>query len=248
MPKITEEHRRFLLNGTAQPYVLKRSARRTFAIQLRPDLSIIVRAPKRAKIKDIEDLLRDRHDWITTNLAEIQQQPSPPPPYRWVTGENHYYLGHAYPLMITVGDRPHIQLHNEQFQITVPNPQDIELMQTLMHRWYRTRAKALFRECLAQWVNHSQPILQLDHQPIPIRIRLMKTRWGSCSSRGNINLNLALMRAPLVCIDYVIVHELCHFREMNHSKKFWRLVTDCLPDWQHRKQILRQLEPELLRR
>lgn len=246
MPKITEEHRNFILNGTPQVYVLKRSDRRTFAIQIRPDLSIIVRAPKRAKIRDIESLLDDRQHWISKNLAEIQQRPAPTP-YRWVTGENHFYLGRAYPLVITVGDRHRIQLHNDQFQITVPNPQDIESIQSLMHRWYRTRAKSLFRERLTEWINHSQSTLNLHQNSIPIRIRLMKTRWGSCSSRGNINLNLALIRAPLACIDYVIVHELCHFREMNHSKKFWRLVTDCLPDWQHRKQVLQQLEPELLR-
>lgn len=248
MPKITEENRRFLLNGTPQTYVLKRSDRRTFAIQIRPDLSIIVRAPKRAKIREIESLLGDRHDWITKNLAEIQQQPAPPQSYRWVTGEHHFYLGRTYPLVIIVGDRPSIQLQNDQFQVIVPNPEDFESIQFLMHRWYKTQAKSLFRERLAQWIDHSQSILQLPQNPMPMRIRLMKTRWGSCSSRGNINLNLALIRAPLDCIDYVIVHELCHFREMNHSKKFWQLVTDCLPDWQHRKKRLRQLEPELLRR
>lgn len=247
MPKIPEENRSFLLNGMTQAYVLKRSDRRSFAIQIRPDLSIIVRAPKRAKIREIESLLGDRHHWITKNLAEIQQRPTPLPDYRWVTGEHHFYLGRTYPLVIIVGDRPSIQLQNDQFHLTVPNPEDPESIQSLMHRWYQTQAKALFRERLAQWVDQSQSILQLQN-PMPIRIRLMKTRWGSCSSRGNINLNLALIRAPLDCIDYVIVHELCHFREMNHSKKFWRLVTDCLPDWQHRKRRLRQLEPELLRR
>ncbi len=91
-------------------------------------------------------------------------------------------------------------------------------------------------------LDKTKAIPDISDRPITLKIRPMRTRWRSCSSKGNINLNLDLIKAPPTCIDYVIIHELCHLREMNHGKQFWRLLSQCLPDWEKRKQRLTQLD------
>ncbi|MGB2923687.1 MAG: SprT family zinc-dependent metalloprotease [Limnothrix sp.] len=247
MGKITEEQRHFLLNDQRYLYCLKRSDRRTLAIQIRPDGEIIVRAPRKVSLDHIQQFLGDRHHWITKHLQTIAQRPAPQPPYRWIAGEQHFYLGELYSLRLIAGDRPNVRLTNDYLQIIVPEPKDAASIQTALQKWYRSQAKLIFRERLEQLSKKNRPILQLEQQQIPIKIRQMKTRWGSCSCRGNINLNLALIKAPLCCLDYVLVHELCHFREMNHSDRFWQLVTACLPDWRRHQMKLRELEAQLLR-
>lgn len=81
-----------------------------------------------------------------------------------------------------------------------------------------------------------------------ITVRSKKTRWGSCSGKGNLNFNCLLMLVPEKVLDYVIVHELCHRKEMNHSQKFWALVAQVLPDWQERRRWLRENGGKLIRR
>lgn len=81
-----------------------------------------------------------------------------------------------------------------------------------------------------------------------ITVRSQKTRWGSCSGKGNLNFNCLLMLVPEKVLDYVIVHELCHRKEMNHSHKFWALVAQVLPDWQERRRWLRENGGKLIRR
>jgi predicted metal-dependent hydrolase len=110
--------------------------------------------------------------------------------------------------------------------------------------WYRHQAKQIFAERLIVCYE------QARHLGIPypqVVVREMKTRWGSCSGRTDrINLNTRLVQAPLACVDYVILHELCHFREHNHSSRYYQLLTSILPDWRHHKATLRDIGRRIL--
>ena len=110
-----------------------------------------------------------------------------------------------------------------------------EIIKKSLQHFYREQAKSVFEDLLSSL--HPR----LAHLSIPypeLRVRKMKNRWGSCSLQGFININLDLIQTPLVCIEYVIAHELCHYVEFNHSPRFHRLMDEVMPDWQERKKIL----------
>lgn len=238
---IATEQRHFLLDGKPQSFTLKKSdRRRTIQISIKRNHEIIVYAPSKISTTELESILQKRNPWIQKHLSKLKQLPAPKTSSQWIDGEIHYYLGQPYSLRIIKGDRQKIELQAHFLQITVINPQDITIIQNLVEQWYRKQAKLLFRHRLEYCLSSSQTVLKLAQTHIPLRIRLMKTRWGSCSSLGRINLNLELIKTPIDCIDYVIMHELCHLREMNHSQKFWQLLNECMPDWQERKEKLKQ--------
>jgi hypothetical protein len=105
----------------------------------------------------------------------------------------------------------------------------------LVEDWYREHAGPIFERRLERCYETAR---RLGIQRPPIRLRRMKTRWGSCTKKGEVLLNTELIKTPLHCIEYVIMHELCHLREHNHTKEFFRLLSRCMPDWERRKQRL----------
>ena len=117
-----------------------------------------------------------------------------------------------------------------KLQVTVKQ-KDMHKVQDLLNAWYRARAKEVFTRRIeavldqALWVN----------KPPKLKLLNMKTQWGNCSPTGNLTLNSYLVKAPTRCIDYVILHELCHLVEHNHSKQFYELMSQTMPDWEGRK-------------
>ena len=117
-------------------------------------------------------------------------------------------------------------------------PGDPARVRRVLERWYAARARTQFRKrlgvCLGTAVGRSV-------DPPKLQIRRMTKRWGSCGPSGTLTLNLDLIRAPRPCIDYVIVHELCHLKHPNHSQEFYRLLSTAMPDWQERKMRLERM-------
>ena len=122
--------------------------------------------------------------------------------------------------------------------VWVSNPAQRQQVKRLVDSWLREKAEAIFASLLAECLDMTAAI-GVRAAP-PLRIRQMKRRWGSCSSRGVVTLNPDLVAAPKDCIKYVIIHELCHLVEMNHSKRFYKLLGGLMPDWKSRKERLNQ--------
>lgn len=160
-----------------------RSNRKTMAIQVNPDMTVIVRAPKRATEKDIERILLEKDKWIKKHIEKFKIS----------------------------------KVENEARGIKPLTPDEIR----------KLADEAL--EYIPERVEHFAKIVGVDYGRITIRNQ--KTRWGSCSSKGNLNFNCLLMLTPPEVIDYVVVHELCHRKEMNHSKAFWSEVEKVIPDY-----------------
>ncbi len=218
------------LEGESFEYELLRSDRKTVGITVTPDARLRVTAPKRIRRDRIEGVLRHKAEWILRHVHKRQILAPPDIESRWVSGESHQYLGRQYRLRIRdeypAGVR-RVGLFFEIGRASAPGPAMVE---KLMKRWYLEEAKSIFALRLERLVAEI-PALELDAPP-PMIVRTVRTRWGSCSSNGNILMNVEAVKLPLPCIDYVLVHELCHLKHLNHGKEFWRHVTKCMPDWE----------------
>lgn len=215
-------------------YTIKRSRRRTLAIHVRPGPVVEVRAPHRLSRTLIDRFIAERKAWIGAKLAELEALPAPfRPAYRH--GEPHPYLGEDYPLIVTEGARG-VALRGGHLRIGVADADDRDAVERALYRWYRGRAREVFR------VRLDAALERLSSWRLPqpqLSVRAMRRRWGSCSSTGKVTLNLHLIKMPVALLDYVICHELCHLLEMNHSPRFYALMDAAMPDWRGHRHNLR---------
>ena len=164
-------------------------------------------------------------------------------PREYVSGESLFYLGRRYRLKVVADgtNPPFVRLRGGYVEVVVEKPSPT-LVRTALNSWFRTRAKAV----LSAQLRELSATLRWIRTPPPVRFQAMKVQWGSCSPAGRLTLNPHLVKAPRECIDYVLLHELCHLREHNHSRRFYRMLDVHMPQWQRRKSRLDSLAEELL--
>ena len=209
---------------------LVRTPRKTIALILQPDGSLIVRAPLRMPDARIRDFIETHADWVIKTRAKMKAA-TPVPAKRYQDGETFPYLGKDYPLKIVPRQRCRLDFDGSEFRLVksaLPKAKEAFI------DWYKTQAARLLQErvaCLAE---------ATGFRCKRIRISSARTRWGSCSSTGTLSFTYRLIMAPLECVDYVAVHELVHTQVRNHSKTFWQRVGQILPDYKSRQAWLRK--------
>jgi predicted metal-dependent hydrolase len=222
------------------PYLLRLSDRKRLRIIVKPDLSVTADAPSGFSEEEVRDAIQSKAPWIVRQLAELEDYHPLPRPHKFVSGETFVYLGRQYRLKVETGEKAPAKLRGRFLHVTVSNKTNSDLVRKVVNAWYRTRAEDVFRRyldaCMEVAVRHgiNEPTLT---------IREMRTRWGSCTAKGLVTLNLRLIHAPVHCIEYVVMHELCHLVHHDHSPKFFRLLTRCMPDWKKRRDILSRVVP-----
>ncbi|OGS90231.1 MAG: hypothetical protein A2Z95_02325 [Gallionellales bacterium GWA2_60_18] len=228
----TVEQRAALLAGKRITYTLKRSGRRR-SIGLRiDDRGLTVSMPLRASERWLHSVLQDKARWVVEKLEGWQTHQPPKP--RWVDGEAVPFLGE--PLLLRVRQSlfaAPAQHRGKELWVFVADERDAARIEQAVLHWYRQQAEPLFAGRMA----HYAPLL--DVVPRALKISAAKTQWGSCTARGILRLNEQLIRLPLRLIDYVVVHELAHLREMNHSAAFWAVVESACPDYAKRRRELK---------
>lgn len=234
--KIVENLSRIKLGGKELEYNLKRTGRRTISIMIKNTGQIIVACPIKTPLAYIEKLLYEKEGWIVQKLAEIREKPVAGIEKSFDNGEVFYYLGRPYNLKIvenSITKKPKVIFEEKRMVLEIPGIADRDNIKSFLKGWYISKA----RELLEQRISLYSPAVEVS--PKRVAIRGQKTRWGSCSTKGNINLNWKLIMSPLKVIDYVVIHELCHMREMNHSEKFWKNVQSIMPDYKVYKKWLK---------
>ena len=221
----------FIINGRTLDCEIKRSRRKTVALYVFPDNRVEIRVPWLYNINNVESFLVKHSRWLFKRLDSkndnvITQK-------RFVDGELHYFLGKQYPININISSKNSIVFQDNVIRISTKSP---DLVESLLDRWYLEQAKCVFQEIAIPLVKQME---KYNVAPTSFSIRKMKTRWGSCSRKGSISLNLHLIKLPEQCIKEVILHELCHLVHFNHSKDFYALMTAEMPDWKVWKKELR---------
>jgi predicted metal-dependent hydrolase len=237
--------RRALRRGDRDiPYEVRRSARARsrITVKVQPDCSVVVTAPRWASLSDIQQVVTGYAAWIEKRLdAYLAAGPPYRPEYR--AGARHYFLGDLYPLeLVPVGGRRgRIALVQQRLHVQAPSL-DPAGIRELLRRWYREQAERCFTERLARLV----PRLSWVSGMPCWKLRRMRTQWGSCSSHGDISFNTHLVKAAQPQIDYVLLHELCHLKHLNHGAGFQRLMNTHMPDWRARRRALNDASHRLL--
>ncbi len=224
---------------TTIAYTLLYAPRKTLAIHVYPDQRVTVKAPAGSDFAAVEDFLRRRAPWILRKQREFARYPAAPPPRRYVSGENFVYLGRQYRLKVSEGERAGVKLVRGYLEVTTPSKAAGAVVRRQVEGWQRKQARRVFYARMQALLPRFLPLTLPEPEVI---IKPLKARWGSCSHDGRITLNLALINMPKACIDYVIVHELCHLVEHNHGRQFYALLERVMPDWQARRKRLNEAE------
>ncbi|KKN24252.1 hypothetical protein LCGC14_0896690 [marine sediment metagenome] len=215
----------------------RNSATRRILIKVHADCRVIVQAANDASDDDVLQAVKKRSRWIYKKLNAFKEQLRHVIPRQYVSGESHFYLGRRYMLKVMVdpNSKPQVKLLRGRFEVTLRKSDPIKVKE-LLNSWYRVRAKAVFQRQLMAIMDKTLWVKEVP----PIRVFAMETQWGSCSPNGRLTLNPKLVKANRECIDYVILHELCHLVEHNHSERFYKLINQVMPDWQKVKLHLDQ--------
>ena len=213
--------------------VKRTNRRKTATVKIEQGVVQVV-VPKTLSQQEIDDLIANKSNWIRQKLI-LQQSVPVSTPKQFVSGESFTYLGRNYRLKVLTGDLQPVKLKQGYLQVTVPVEQksDQALIRKLLQDWYLDRASEKLEQ---KTVKYAQ---QIGVQPSKIRVREYKSRWGSCSVRGEVSYNWRIIISPNPVVDYVVVHELCHLIHHNHSKQYWNQVRSIVPDYQSKRDWLK---------
>lgn len=221
----------------------EKRAKPSVAIHVEPTGKVLVDAPLQATEADIRVAVTRKLGWINKRLAEAETRLQMLTPREYVSGETVLYLGRRYRLKVVKSrNASGTKLRGGYMEVTVRNRAP-RLVRDQLNLWFRNRA----REILLQRLIDVSGRLRWVSEVPPVALRQMRRQWGSCSPRGRIALNVGLVQVPRECIDYVLLHELCHLKVHNHGRAFYRLLDRHLPDWRQIKLRLDSMADLVLR-
>lgn len=196
------------------------------SLEINEKCELIVRAPLRLNLNFIEDFIAKKRDWIFKKQTEISHRNKATEK----SANEVWYLGHTYPLIIFEGDFKEDLIFTDRFFIA---KHKLPSIRQILFNWYKKKALEIIPEKVQAYAVSSGLKFK------SIKVNSAAKRWGSCTSSGNINFSYRLMMCPEFVIDYVIIHELAHLQEMNHSPRFWNLVAHGFPEYKKARKWLR---------
>ncbi len=211
------------------------SNRKSLGITITPDMEVLVIAPKNTPVEKIKEKLKSKAAWIIKQQGFFLSFHPRMPRRKYVSGETHLFMGRQYRLQVKSGNQDQVKKSGWLLEITA---KDRTKVGRLLKQWYRERAQEKFAE-IALPLIHRFKTFQVN--PMGFSLQEMPTRWGSCTAKGKIILNPELVKAPKGCIEYVIIHELCHLIHRDHTQKFVDLQSKMMRDWEKWKSKLERL-------
>ncbi|MDD4530453.1 MAG: SprT family zinc-dependent metalloprotease [Candidatus Gracilibacteria bacterium] len=217
-------------------FSLQKLERKTLRIEVLPTKETIVKAPNNISTELILERVKKRAGWILKQIEYFNNFIFTTSSKKYISGETFLYLGRQYILKTEIVQKNEtVKLKGKFLTVYVKK---VENTEKILNQWYLKNAQEKF-------TIYSKKVLeqfeQYNVKPTKISIRTMKTRWGSCSKKGNITLNSELIKAPRGCIEYVLIHEMSHLIEFGHTKAFYDLQTKEMPDRKKWKNKLEKL-------
>jgi len=216
-------------------FQIEYSDRKTLGITVTPDMDVLVKAPNDSTISKIEEKIKKKAPWIIKQQSFFLAYHPKTTERKYISGETHLYLGRQYLLKVEENYKESVKLKGKYI---IVKTHDKSRVKQLVNNWYLEHARSKFHST-------AQPLIEkfkkYKVEPSSIVLREMPTRWGSCTPKGKIILNPELIKAPKGCIEYVIVHELCHLIHHDHTQKFIDLQTKEMKDWEKWKTKLERL-------
>jgi len=222
---------------TQVSYILQRKHVKNINLRIRPDGTIYISAPPSVPISSIEHYIESKKEFITKAVARFKEK------RKWevssknyVSGESFYLLGKQLRLVVQEATKNTIYSDGVYIHLACRYPDNHAIKQKLVTEFFKKQCIETF----SRLTNKLYPLFKKYDIPYPtLRIRNMISRWGSCiPAKGQITLNISLIHFPERCIEYIIIHEFCHFRYPNHSKSFYSFLTVLMPDWKEQKAEL----------
>lgn len=231
------EARTVRAGGLAITYTLERKDVKNLNLRIHTDGQVYVSAGKRLAAGRIDAFVISKASFIQNaqrKFRELEQYR--PQPKQYVSGETFYIQGHGLRLQVIQAAKESVDSDGVYIRLCTKTPDDFQRKERLMRRYLHEQCMAVFSQTLERLY---PPFEKYGVARPTLRIRSMETRWGSCLvKKGIVTLNTRLLEAPQNCIEYVVMHELCHFIHPNHSKNFYAFLTMLMPDWKERKKAL----------
>lgn len=230
----------FQYNTLKIEYNLMKSKRKTISISVDPKGNVIVKAPLRLSDEKVLELVKQKASWIGQKLLLIEEAVGQIQDKEYVNGEIFNYLGKEYVLQLIIDvtkKKLNVYISDDKLVVTVSTNESIineDILKIAITKWYKQMAKLV----IAERVTYYESLFTEKRGPIIVKEQ--KKRWGSCSQDGTLRFNWRIIMAPEYIIDYIVVHEMCHLRYMNHANEFWNLVEHILPDYKVRKEWLKK--------
>jgi len=220
-------------------FLLKQDNRKSLKISVSPDMSIQVAAPNNIPEHKIIERVQRKGGWIIKKLDYFRAFLPLRPPKKYVSGETHRYLGRQYRLKVTPNQKNEVKLNGRYLYLYTWKKDNARYNKEILYGWYIEKAMDRFQRMFESLY---KKLKKYELNEPKLKVKTMRSRWGSCSSRKEtVTLNTELIKAPSHCIEYVIMHELCHMKHPNHNRSFYDFLALVMPDWIERKKRLERV-------
>ena len=233
------QQRRVFYEGNEISYQLEQKPVKNLNLRIHKDCKVYVSANPEVPVNKVDEFVVSKGQYICSAQKKFGEMALySPKPKQYVSGETFYILGKGVRLKVEQASHNTISSDGVYLNLCIKDPQDFEKKKRMVSHFLDCQCDTTFGEIMSE----IYPVFQKYGVAVPVlRLRNMETRWGSCLPRkGIITLNKRLLEAPRYCIEYVVMHEFCHFIHPDHSKHFYAFLTMLMPDWKERKRILDQ--------
>jgi len=224
----------FIYGNYSYTYELVKQDRKSLALTVKPDMGIVLKCPQEVENERVEKFLKRKWSWMNKQLRFFEKVERKKYQPEYLSGESFFYLGRQYKLVVKQSKKDSVRLLRGVLKVeTAQSVKNGKYNKKLLDAWFKNKYENVFQERFIEMQK------RFDYKMMPIlKVRSMSKRWGSFLNKEQIALNPKLIHTPKECIDYVIVHELCHMKYKDHSKKFWDFLEEKYPKWQKVKDKL----------